>query len=114
MMIHRYISMPEIRDGKLDGLEPGEHAEAMRQFARGMSNLAALPTEPATAAATDKFLYDAAAAALYLSCAKSFIRKAYRDGKLRFVRQGMRGVRFTKEALDAFAMSGQNPLTKGG
>jgi excisionase family DNA binding protein len=105
--VMRYISMDEISRGDLSGIEPGERDEAIKQFAQGMSNLAVLPTAPATApAAGDKLLYDAAAAAKYLTVAKSFIRKAYRSGKLPGIPMGARYVRFTKAALDAFALGG--------
>ncbi len=43
-MIHQYINLLEIAAGDTSGLEPGERDEAIKQFARGLGNLAALPT----------------------------------------------------------------------
>jgi len=104
--------MAEIDAGNLDGLEGHEVTEALARASRCVTRLATKlspgpATAPVSAAGGDKLLYDTAEAARYLSCAKSFIRRAYRDGALPFVRQGVRYVRFTKDALDAFAMSGQ-------
>jgi excisionase family DNA binding protein len=109
-MVNKYISMEEISHGDLSGLESeAERDEALRRFARGTLNLTkpTAPVIPPTSKAGDKLLFDTAEAARYLSLAKSFIRKAYRSGKLPFVRKGARYIRFTREALDSFAMSGQ-------
>jgi len=105
-MIHGYIDASKIIRGDLRGLEDGERDEALRRFAQGIANLTAKPAPVETALrAAEKLLYDAAAAGDYLDVPKSFIRKAYRDGKLLGLRVGSRYVRFTKDALDFFALS---------